>query len=194
VTFITVLWNIEGSLTFTFAGRDVTIPGFLVVALFPRMSQAGARALFVGLLSQRRKITALAARYSLPACYARTAHLLHLRISVLRRLLGLSDIRRPHLELSVIQGVGYGARLSFRAEQLTHRLLWVGRFYHQPVRQIDRRNREIEFQRLCDRGPYPRYWVCARPRTFCLSYLQRGTKQACRRFSPQPGAVSSACR
>jgi vitamin B12/bleomycin/antimicrobial peptide transport system ATP-binding/permease protein len=32
VTFITVLWNIGGSLTFTFAGRDVTIPGFLVVA------------------------------------------------------------------------------------------------------------------------------------------------------------------
>ena len=32
VTFITVLWTIGGSLTFNLAGREITIPGFLVVA------------------------------------------------------------------------------------------------------------------------------------------------------------------
>ena len=64
-TFITVLWTIGGSLTFTLSGKEVTIPGFLVVAAVAYAVLASSSMVLIG----RRFVTVSEAKNQSEAEY-----------------------------------------------------------------------------------------------------------------------------
>jgi vitamin B12/bleomycin/antimicrobial peptide transport system ATP-binding/permease protein len=64
-TFITVLWSIGGSLTFTLSGHEITIPGFLVVAAVAYAVLASSSMVFIG----RRFVTVSEAKNQSEAEY-----------------------------------------------------------------------------------------------------------------------------
>jgi vitamin B12/bleomycin/antimicrobial peptide transport system ATP-binding/permease protein len=65
VTFITVLWTIGGSLTFNLSGKEITIPGFLVVAAVIYALLASSSMVFIG----RRFVTVSEAKNQSEAEY-----------------------------------------------------------------------------------------------------------------------------
>jgi vitamin B12/bleomycin/antimicrobial peptide transport system ATP-binding/permease protein len=65
VTFITVLWTIGGSLTFTLSGNEITIPGFLVVAAVAYAVLASTSMVIIG----RRFVTVSEAKNQSEAEY-----------------------------------------------------------------------------------------------------------------------------
>jgi putative ATP-binding cassette transporter len=65
VTFITVLWTIGGSLTFGLSGKEITIPGFLVVAAVIYALLASSSMVFIG----RRFVTVSEAKNQSEAEY-----------------------------------------------------------------------------------------------------------------------------
>jgi vitamin B12/bleomycin/antimicrobial peptide transport system ATP-binding/permease protein len=65
VTFITVLWTIGGSLTFDLSGKEITIPGFLVVAAGIYALLASSSMVFIG----RRFVTVSEAKNQSEAEY-----------------------------------------------------------------------------------------------------------------------------
>jgi putative ATP-binding cassette transporter len=65
VTFITVLWTIGGSLTFDLSGKEITIPGFLVVAAAIYALLASSSMVFIG----RRFVTVSEAKNQSEAEY-----------------------------------------------------------------------------------------------------------------------------
>jgi putative ATP-binding cassette transporter len=65
VTFITVLWTIGGSLTFDLSGKEITIPGFLVVAAVIYALLASSSMVFIG----RRFVTVSEAKNQSEAEY-----------------------------------------------------------------------------------------------------------------------------
>jgi vitamin B12/bleomycin/antimicrobial peptide transport system ATP-binding/permease protein len=65
VTFITVLWTIGGSLTFDLSGKEITVPGFLVVAAVIYALLASSSMVFIG----RRFVTVSEAKNQSEAEY-----------------------------------------------------------------------------------------------------------------------------